>query len=376
MPVYIHLGLILGNPIERDVSVPSVVNALRPWHVAVLANVKGQTEVPGDVPDADAEFDNPRTIDAIMAAIAADGHQVTFVSGDAHLPEALQTLKPDICFNIVEGMYGDAREAQIPALLELLRIPYTASRVLTSAIALDKTMTKRIWQSFGLPTAAFQMFVTGAESLRTDLIFPLFVKPAREGSGMGMDAGSIVYDEPALRNRVHAIIQRYQQPALVETYLSGREFTVGVLGRADAQRYSRVPDRYATDGFMRLPVSEVDSANSITPGVYGARLKVMDLDVPGQANYRCPAPIDDVLAARLQQLAIDAHCAIGACDVSRVDIRLDAHGTPTLIEINTLPGIAPDYSDLALIINAAQLPYADLVREILYLGASRYGMLE
>jgi D-alanine-D-alanine ligase len=304
-----------------------------------------------------------------------DGHQVTFVSGDARLPQALQELKPDICFNIVEGMYGDAREAQIPALLELLRIPYTASRVLTSAIALDKTMTKRIWQSFGLPTATFQLFVTGDESLQSDLRFPLFVKPAREGSGMGMDAGSIVYDEPALRSRVQYIIQRYQQPALVETYLSGREFTVGVLGRADARQYSRIPDRYAADGFMRLPVSEVDSADSVTPGVYGAQLKVMDLFVPGQANYRCPAPIDATLTAQLQQLAIDAHCAIGACDVSRVDIRLAADGTPTLIEINTLPGMAPDFSDLALIINAAQLTHADLVREILYLGASRYGML-
>ncbi|RLT21176.1 MAG: hypothetical protein DWI30_08205 [Chloroflexi bacterium] len=353
----------------------SILRVVRPWHVAVLANVKGQTEVPSDVPDADAEFDSPHTIDAIMAAIALDGHQVTFVSGDARLPEALQNLKPDICFNIVEGMYGDAREAQIPALLELLRIPYTASRVLTSAIALDKTMTKRIWQSFGLPTATFQLFVTGAESLQSDLRFPLFVKPAREGSGMGMDAGSIVYDEPALRSRVQYLIQRYQQPALVETYLSGREFTVGVLGRADAQRYSRIPDRYAADGFMRLPVSEVDSADSITPGVYGAQLKVMDLHVPGQADFRCPASIDATLTAQLQQLAIDAHCAIEACDISRVDIRLDAHGIPTLIEINTLPGIAPDYSDLALIINAAQLSHADLVREILYLGASRYGML-
>jgi len=360
---------------ESDVYVTRIVRTMRPWHVAVLANVKGQTEVPSDVPDADAEFDSPHTIDAIMAAIALDGHQVTFVPGDARLPQALQALKPDICFNIVEGMYGDAREAQIPALLELLRIPYTASRVLTSAIALDKTMTKRIWQSFGLPTAAFQLFVTGDESLRADLHFPLFIKPAREGSGMGMDAGSIVYDESTLRSRVQYLIQRYQQPALVETYLSGREFTVGVLGRADARQYSRIPDRYAADGFMRLPVSEVDSADSVTPGVYGAQLKVMDLFVPGQANYRCPAPIDATLTAQLQQLAIDAHCAIGACDVSRVDIRLAADGTPTLIEINTLPGMAPDFSDLALIINAAQLTHADLVREILYLGASRYGLM-
>ena len=355
---------------ERDVYVPSSIRTMRPWHVAVLANVKGQTEVPNDVPDADAEFDSPRTIDAIMAAIALDGHQVTFVPGDARLPEALQTLKPDICFNIVEGMYGDAREAQIPALLELLRIPYTASRVLTSAIALDKTMTKRIWQSVGLPTATFQLFVTGAEPLQSDLAFPLFVKPAREGSGMGMDAGSIVYDEPALRSRVQYLIQRYQQPARWT-----EDGVLEYLGRADAQRYSRIPERYAADGFMRLPVSEVDSADSVTPGVYGAQLKVMDLHVPGQADFRCPASIDATLTAQLQQLAIDAHCAIGACDLSRVDIRLAADGTPILIEINTLPGMAPDYSDLALIINAAQLPYADLVREILYLGASRYGML-
>ncbi|MFM7678898.1 MAG: hypothetical protein ACKO83_08620 [Roseiflexaceae bacterium] len=118
---------------------------LRPWHVTVIANIKGQTPVPSDMPDADAEFDRQSTIDVLSAAIASAGHRVSFLSGDATLPLRIMDDKPDICFNLTEGMYGDAREAQIPAVLELYQIPYTASRVLTNAVTLDKVLTKRIW---------------------------------------------------------------------------------------------------------------------------------------------------------------------------------------------------------------------------------------
>ncbi|MEY2846833.1 MAG: hypothetical protein RL076_2379 [Chloroflexota bacterium] len=352
----------------------AVSHPSHPWHVAIIANVKGVTQVPSDAPDADAEFDRPSTIDAIRTAIASQGHRVTFLAGDATLPATILQTKPDICFNITEGMYGDAREAQVPALLELLRIPYTASRVLTNAISLDKVMTKRIWQNFGLPTAPFQVFVQGDEVRDAALSFPLFVKPSREGSGMGMDAGSIVYNETELRARVNLIISRYHQPALVEPYLTGREFTVGVLGRKDAKMASRMPHWYAADGYVRLPILEIDSHQSATPGVYGNGNKILDVDDAQGAGLLCPAPISAEFNAQLQQLAIAAHEAVGALDISRVDIRLDAHGAPTLVEINTLPGIAPDFSDLMLIMNAAGMAYNDVVLEILYQAAYRYGL--
>ncbi|HRQ33842.1 MAG TPA: hypothetical protein PLM89_12135, partial [Anaerolineales bacterium] len=131
----------------------------------------------------------------------------------------------NICFNIAEGLGGDAREAQTPALLEMLGIPYTGSRVLTNAISLDKTLTKRIWRDRRLPVAPFQEFVIGNESLRPELKYPLFVKPAREGTGMGVDTKAIVNTESELRERAQYIINTYQQPALVEVFLPGREFT-------------------------------------------------------------------------------------------------------------------------------------------------------
>ncbi|MEL7643716.1 MAG: hypothetical protein AAGU25_06380, partial [bacterium] len=163
-----------------------------PWRVAVIANMKGVAAHSDKDPlDAGAEFDKPETIQAIQQAIETDFHTTEFLNADATLPQKLITLLPDICFNIAEGMGGDAREAQVPALLEMLNIPYTASRVLANAIGLDKTMTKKIWRDAGLPTAGWQEFLTPQDELDPQLQFPLFVKPAREGTGMGMDAHSI-----------------------------------------------------------------------------------------------------------------------------------------------------------------------------------------
>lgn len=348
----------------------------RPWRVAVIANVKGETPVPHDGPaDAGAEFDRIDTIQAIRSAIESDGHVTSFLQADSTLPDRLKEFYPDICFNIAEGLGGDAREAQVPALLEMLNVPYTASRVLANAIALDKTMTKRVWREMGLPTAAFQEFVTGDEPVSAQLSYPLFVKPAREGTGMGMDAGSVVYDEAHLVSRVRWVIDTYRQPALVEDFLPGREFTIGVLGRADAARYSPRPELYAADGFHRFPVLEVENSKSITPGVYGNLAKTLHSGDAGIPDFICPADVEPVLAARMHDLAIRAHQAINALDVSRVDMRLDAAGEPRLIEINSLPGLSPGFSDLCVIAEAEGISYQELILEILYLGASRFGLL-
>lgn len=349
----------------------------RPWRVAVIANIKGETSLPHDgPPDAGAEFDGMDTIQAIRSAIESDGHVTSFLAADPTLPTRLKEFYPDICFNIAEGMGGDAREAQVPALLEMLHVPYTASRVLANALALDKTMTKRIWRDVGLPTAAFQEFVTGDEPLSPHLQFPLFVKPAREGTGMGMDGDSIVNNEEQLRKRVRWVVQTYRQPALVEDYLPGREFTIGVLGRADAALYSRRPELYGPDGFHRFPVLEVEASRSITPGVYGNLAKTLHYGDAGIPDFICPADVPPELAQKLQDLAIRGHQALGALDVSRLDIRLDAADEPRLIEINSLPGLSPGFSDLCVIAQAEGITYQELILEILYLGASRFGLLQ
>jgi D-alanine-D-alanine ligase len=361
---------------ENDEPPSTTPRPIRAWRVAVIANVKGETELPMNGPaDAGAEFDKKETIQEIQSAIESDGHTTVFIPADANLPFALAHVRPDICFNISEGIYGDAREAQIPALLELFRIPYTASRVLTNAISLDKTMTKRIWRDKNLPTAVFQEFITGDEPLAYDLEFPMFIKPASEGTGMGMDAGSIVHDENALRRRVKWTIENYHQPALVEEYLPGREFTVAVMGRQDAARFSPRPAIYGPDGFHRFPLLEVDSSVSVTPGIYGHSAKILHTGDAGVPQFICPADVEEPLSSILQDLAIRAHNAVNALDVSRVDIRLDKNGLPRLMEINTLPGLTRGFSDLCVIAEADNWNYRDIILEILYLGASRFNMV-
>ena len=350
----------------------------RYWKVAVLANIKDDnTPKPEGVPpDAFADFDHIETIEHIRAAIETDGHETVFLQADRTLPFTLQEAQPDICFNIAEGLGGDAREAQVPALLEMFGIPYTGSRVLTNGISLDKTLTKRIWRDRRLPVAPFQEFNAGDEPLRPELKFPLFVKPAREGTGMGVDMKAIVNNEKELRERAQYIVNVYQQPALVETFLPGREFTVGILGRADAKLYSRHPDWYEKDGFHRFPVLELDSSRSVTPWVYSQEAKSKDGGADGAPGYFCPADIDPELEKKLKHLAWRAHILLNTLDVSRTDIRLDEEGNPRVMEINTLPGLTPDYSDLCLQAKAENIRYEDLILDILYLAAGRWGMLE
>jgi len=368
----------MPDPLARGEEKPPSRRIKRYWKVAVLANIKDDNypKPEGVPPDAFADFDHVETIDSLRAALETDGHETVFIQADEELPYALKEVKPDICFNIAEGLGGDAREAQVPALLEMLKIPYTGSRVMANGISLDKTLTKRIWRDRRLPVASFQEFVIGDEPLRAELKFPLFVKPAREGTGMGVDMKAIVKNEKELRERSYYIINTYQQPALVEDFLPGREFTVGILGRSDAKLYSRNPEWYEKDGFHRFPVLELDMTRSVTPKVYSKESKSKEVGEEGAPDYICPAILEPELEKKLKYFALRAHQLLNALDISRTDIRLDEEGNPRLLEINTLPGLTPDYSDLCLQAKAEDIRYEDLVLDILYLGASRWGMVE
>lgn len=363
---------------ENDKPPSPRLKLVKPWRVAVLANIKaqGQERPPDAPPDSGADYDSIETIEHLRRAIESDGHETLFIPADENLPYALRNSRPDICFNMAEGLGGDAREAQTPALLEMLRIPYTGSRVLTNAISLDKTLTKRIWRDRRLPVAPFQEFSVGDEPLRPELHFPLFVKPAREGTGMGVNPQAVVNTVAELRERVAYVIRVYRQPALVESFLPGREFTVGILGRIDAARFTAHPEWYGRDGFHRLPVLELDNSRSVTPGIYSLDAKAQTVGAEGAPGYLCPAPIEPELARKLQHFAQRAHLVLGALDVSRTDMRLDAEGQPRLMEINTLPGLTPGHSDLCIQAAAEGIPYAQLILEILYLGASRWDLVE
>jgi len=349
-----------------------------PWKVAVLANIKEHDKQPppGAPPDYMADYDYIETIQGIQAAIETDGHKTVFIQADGNLPYALQDYKPDICFNIAEGLEGDGREAHAPALLEMLRIPYTASRVLTNAIALDKTLTKRIWNERGLPIASYQEMISADEPLDENLHYPLFIKPPREGTGMGVDPKAVAHNEAELRERVDYVICMYKQPALVEAFLPGREFTVGQMGRPDARKFSRHPEWYDPDGYHRFPILELDSRPSVTPGIYGHAAKAQSVGTNGAPLYLCPAKIEPGLEAWLRETAMRAHHAIYTIDISRVDFRMDSNDQPCLLEINPLPGLTPGYSDICIMSAAEGISYEDLILEILYLAAGRWGLLE
>ena len=200
-------------------------------HVALLANLKKNApHWLGMSPDHWDDLDSEATIEAIMAALRTNGHDVTFLEGNTELPQKLTKLQPDICFNICEGHISDSRESHVPALLEMLRLPYTGSQVLTLALTLDKPMTKRILTYHDLPTPAFQVFERVNEPLDPQMRFPIFVKPSREGTGMGVSSESIVQDEGQLRVQLRRLFDKYDQPVLAEQFIDGREITVGVVG--------------------------------------------------------------------------------------------------------------------------------------------------
>lgn len=348
-------------------------------NVALLANLKKNApHVQGQALDQWADLDSEATVQALQEAIRAGGHACTFLEGDLRLVDSLRALKPDICFNICEGHFGDARESQVPALLEMLRLPYTGSRVLPLALCLDKPMTKRVLMWHDLPTPAFQIFERADEPLDDDMVFPLFVKPSREGTGMGVSAESVVRNEAELRERLKVTLDRYRQTALVEHFIDGREVTVGLVGNCVGPRARRLPGNFygrAIEPGLRLfPALEINlEPYQTTDVVYSNRLKT-DL---ADADYTvCPAPLDEALAEELQYLTAAAFRVTGCQDVARVDFRLSADEgwKPYILEINPLPGLSPGISDLVLEAEAAGVDYVGLVNLILDQALARYGL--
>jgi len=361
--------------------------------IAVLANLKKNAPKWDGMPaDQWDDLDSPKTIDNLIKALEAGGHEAVFFEAQLQPPhnlmEKLLEYRPDLCFNIAESHFGDSRESQIPAVLEMLRIPYTGSKVLTLALALDKPMTKRILYYHGLPTPEFQVFERADEPVDADLLnedgelrFPLFVKPSREGTSVGVTGDSIVYTVAQLREQVARQIQQYNQPILVEHYIRGREITVGVIGNLKPTQARKLNDREAVNGHLPenlyfFPPLEAkvaafpDSEN----GVYTNRMKV---ELADAYTYACPAPIDPALEFELKKLTAAVFQVTGCKDVARVDFRLDAdnHDKPYILEINPLPGMTPGFSDLCLEAEAAGWTHEQFVNTIVDLAAERQGLL-
>ena len=308
------------------------------------------------VEDSEAEYDSPNTLQAIREAIASWGHEVIDLEATAELPTMLSSTPLDIVFNIAEGFKGRNRESQVPAMLELLDIPYTGSDPATLSIALDKALAKKIVRQAGIQTPTFQLMHTGKERLNKEFTtFPLIVKPVAEGSSKGVISKSVCYSEAELREVVREIAGKYQQPALIEEYIGGREFTVGLLG----ERRPRV-----------LPPMEIVFLDKEEKNpVYSFQHK---LDWTDRIRYDAPAKLEPALLEKLRTAARSSFMALGCRDVARIDFRMDDKGRIYFIECNPLPGLTPGWSDLVLIAAGAGMDYRGLIGEIMAPAIRRY----
>jgi D-alanine-D-alanine ligase len=274
------------------------------------------------------------------------------VEADRHLPQWLTEHRIDLCFNIAEGFHGEAREARVPALLELLEIPYTGSGVLPLALAMNKAKAKQLFRAAGIPTPNWQLFSHPGEPLDPRLHFPLIVKPNCEGSAKGIWASSVVQQEANIRTQVERVYKIYAQEALVEEYIDGTELTVGILRQEET-----------------LPILEIDFSECGPSGefFYSWRMKEFqgNKDLHLVPRFWCPARLKPQDTEAVNAVALKAVRTLGAQDVARVDIRLSSDGIPYVLEVNPLPGLDPEESNLPIMAQAAGISYEALIHRIL-----------
>ena len=315
--------------------------------------------------DTYAEWDTEETILAVRAALE-ERHIVTMIEADEEAFQKFLKVQPDIVFNIAEGLRGSSREAQIPAILEMVGIPYTGSDPLTLGICLDKSRAKEILSSHGIPTPAFQVVSSLNELKRFSIPFPCIVKPLHEGSSKGVLDSSIVRSQDQLSAQVQRVLGDYDEPALVEKFLSGREFTVALLGNGSSLRVFPIIELLLD----RLP----SGANPIYS--YEAKWLWDQSDHPVDM-YQCPAILDRKLQQRIHDLCRRAFEVLRCRDWCRIDIRLDEDGNPNIIELNPLPGILPNPDDHSAFPMAARnggLSYNAMLNAVLDAAVTRYAI--
>jgi D-alanine-D-alanine ligase len=305
--------------------------------------------------DETAEFDRDDTIRAIEDTLRGLGHETERIGHIKELAAALVAGRRwDLVFNIAEGMYGIGREAQVPALLDAYRIPYTFSDPLVMSLTLDKGMTKRVVRDAKVPTSDFCVAATATDAAKVPFAPPFFVKPVAEGTGKGITPASIVREREILAPRVAELLQTYKQPVLIEPYLSGREFTVGIVGTGDAARV--------------IGSMEVILLGHAEQGVYSYVNKEKCEEL---VEYRLVRAEDDPVVAAAEGIALDAWRVLGCRDAGRIDIRCDGENRPQFMEVNPLAGIHPEHSDLPIICSKVGLPYRDLLAAIVNSAAAR-----
>lgn len=293
-----------------------------------------------------AEFDRPDTIEAIEHALNDLGYETDRIGNIKNLARHLvHGDRWDMVFNIAEGLKGFGREAQVPALLDAYDIPYTFSDPLALSLTLHKGMAKHVIRDMGLPTPDF--FVVEAEShvVPIDIGFPLFAKPLAEGTGKGINASSMIKNRRELVSVCRKLLDTYNQPALVERFLPGREFTVGIVGTGkDAKA---------------IGVIEVILREDAEPYAHSYWNKERCEKL---VEYRL---VNDPVGEAAKEVALAAWRGLGCRDGGRIDLRADESGIPNFIEANPLAGLNPKHSDLCIIAQQAGMAYVSLIEEIM-----------
>jgi D-alanine-D-alanine ligase len=327
--------------------------------IALTYNLKKNDE--NKPADYFSECDSEETINAIVAALKVRGHNVEPI--DVEYPKLVSYFRKnrvDMVFNIAEGIKGKFRESEVPAILDYLDIPYTGSNSFSLALALNKSLTKKILKAENIPTPDFQTFIRGDEELRPELKFPLIVKPNREGSAKGIDKTNVVRTRSELYEKIREVITVYRQEALVEEFIEGRELTVGILENGKVSI---------------LPVLEIDFSNCRNSGEYFYSWKMKEFQGNAEMGltpvFHCPAKLSAETEKKVKEVALKTHRAVGCFDLSRTDIRLDKLNTPYVLEINPLPGLNPKDSNFPAMAYAAGMKYEDLIEAILLSASER-----
>ncbi|NVO08645.1 MAG: ATP-grasp domain-containing protein [Bacteroidales bacterium] len=293
-----------------------------------------------------AEFDSEITIESIESTLQRLGYKTERIGNvKTLLRKLINEKKWDLVFNIAEGMYGIGREAQIPAILDAFRIPYVFSDPLVLSLTLHKGLTKRVIRDKGIPTADFAIVETSDDIKNINLPYPLFAKPVAEGTGKGIDSRSKVANPKELDDLCRELLSRFNQPVLVETYLPGREFTVGVVGTGSEARV--------------VGVMEVVITAKAKESIYSYHTKE---NWKGVVEY--PMATGDI-EKKCEEVALGAWRCLGCRDGGRVDLKMDANGVPNFIEVNPLAGINPEHSDLPMLAGKKGIRYEQLIDMIM-----------
>lgn len=325
--------------------------------VGLTYNLKKGTQ--GPTADAEAEYDEIETVLAIRDALQGDNCRVELMEADETLLGRLKSTPVDIVFNIAEGRGGRAREAQVPALLNLLGIPFTGSDETTLCVALDKALAKRILSTYRILTPKYRVLTKGTPRAGHRLRYPVILKPVAEGSSKGISDLCIANDETQLLAMASQNIEAYGQDMLAEEYIGGREFTVGLLGNGDGLRV-----------FRPMEIIYLDEQNPYRIYSYQVKKNYKRL-----IRYECPARLDGGTEAKIIKTAKKIFEVLQCRDFARVDFRLSDEGRLYFIEINPLPGLAPGYSDYPMLAEFNQMDYVSLVRNVLDAALVRYGLV-